>query len=1123
MKRKPVFSAGHLLCSLFFLSPLVSQDKKQLTSQREAIFQEWQKAIQEKSHETAAAKQVELLEFERELYRLSQSDESMDEKVYAGSLIYSLNGVASGYSAKNRHRESARLYAEAHDVMSRFLPSGHWQLTDAALKRQKEEKKIELSPPQLTSLNQTYGSMQKARSLYARGKLKEALPLVQSSLRTRVELLGEAFPETAECFAYLGLIHKYSGDFEEAEKIYRKAFRICEDHLGHHPNTARMCTNLGKLYQETRNFVAAEPLLRRAHSIKKSIRGAAHQDTTASLNALAELYDAIGDRDRRESVLVELLPLRKQAMGENHISVAAIHSNLGLLYKQKGEFDRSEANFTDALAIWQRQGASDDPKAAYGSTLNNLGELYRVMGEYDKAEGFLLRAIRDKKAKLGPSHVETAMVINNLGNVYFDKGDIESAEKAYREALGLKSESGFTSAPSSAISLDNIGAIHFRKGDYRKAAEHCERAFEIRKKHLGDHLDTARSLNNLGLIFSAMDRTENGITLLEESCRMMERLHGKAHPQRVSFLHNLARIQRRAGLRREAISTLDECRRTASEHISRILPGLPENRQLKFLEMRDRPSLDFALSMVFDSPAPSRLELETSADWVLNGKAKVVEAIASRNRLSSSSSEEARRLELTRTRFAALSLKKPEDLSNAEYRKQLSELEVSETRLTAAIGMDLSPVSPLWVTHDAVRDRLSASSVLIEMIRFRKHSFDRPGKKAIPHYGAWIIGKQEAIAIVDLGPAGIIDDSIATLRKQLSGSPKKLVEIGERAAYDELSAALEKVARFCLLPLLEEVGEASRLVFSPDSNLWLIPWSALTLADGRFAVEAYEIDLVVSGRSLATPVDQEVRGSPSVVFADPDFDLSSDIPDEGASHSNGNRGPIESLPDFPRLPGTEREARSILQSLEGFSNTAPIGLLNVAATESAFKSLANPEMLVFSTHGFFLPGDLDHFSPPISGILSLAREEVEDESPSAVTNPLLRCGLTLAGCNRDGENGEDGILTGLEITSRDLRGTRLVVLSACETGLGEVRNGEGVAGLRQAFQIAGAGDVLSTLWQIPDQETADLMSRFFEEFSRGNNTSASLRAAQLDQIRNRKLEKGVAHPYFWGAFNATTR
>jgi CHAT domain-containing protein len=336
-----------------------------------------------------------------------------------------------------------------------------------------------------------------------------------------------------------------------------------------------------------------------------------------------------------------------------------------------------------------------------------------------------------------------------------------------------------------------------------------------------------------------------------------------------------------------------------------------------------------------------------------------------------------------------------------------------------------------------------------------------------------------------------------------------------------------------LEPLRAPLGDRRTLILSPDSNLWLVPWAALPLEDGRLAIEEYTLRFVVCGRDLTTSQTADIPSGPGLVIADPEFGLTTEKVaartaelDSSAGAAVLKRSPNElGAAQFGPLPGTRVEARAIAPALEAWSGQPPRVLLGEEAIEAAARQASNPRVLVLSTHGYFLPLQAERSNQ--RALLSVTDRPAAALSADGqpLENPLLRCGLAFAGANTRNQRADsatdDGILTGLEIVGMDLRGTELVVLSACETGLGDVRNGEGVAGLRQAFQLAGAEAVVATLWQIPDRDTAIIMGDFFANLAAGQSKAEALRNAQLKRIAERRERNGAAHPLFWAAFTLT--
>jgi len=285
-----------------------------------------------------------------------------------------------------------------------------------------------------------------------------------------------------------------------------------------------------------------------------------------------------------------------------------------------------------------------------------------------------------------------------------------------------------------------------------------------------------------------------------------------------------------------------------------------------------------------------------------------------------------------------------------------------------------------------------------------------------------------------------------------------------------------------------------------------VPFAALMDEHGEYVAQRYELTYLTSGRdllSLATPAP--ARGSP-VVMADPAYGSSASgpPPDVGAYRSGDlDRSGLV----FTPLAGTADEAKT-LQGL--LKLNAPDVLTGANATEEKLKRLHGPRILHVATHGFFL-------SDQQVAAAALRPVSFSAETPPLPLgeNPLLRSGLALAGANtrRSGES-DDGILTAAEAAQLDLRGTQLVVLSACETGLGQVEEGEGVYGLRRALVLAGAQAQLVSLWKVADAKTQALMVDYYERLLKGEGRSAALREAQLAMIAN----PATQHPYYWAAF-----
>jgi CHAT domain-containing protein len=454
-----------------------------------------------------------------------------------------------------------------------------------------------------------------------------------------------------------------------------------------------------------------------------------------------------------------------------------------------------------------------------------------------------------------------------------------------------------------------------------------------------------------------------------------------------------------------------------------------------------------------------------------------------------------------------------------ELQDELSQI---ESQLTERVGLVAQAVRERNLTLNDIAHSLPPQSVLVDFIQYRRYDFAaRTNQWREQRYAAYLTfplmdgSTNVHVERVDLGEAAPINESVAVICKRMSA--------GQFEAKD-LAGALQRLSELVYAPLAPRLTNVSHLILCPDGQLSRVPFEMLPVGD-KFLVEEKTISYVTSGREVARFAGSaaNVRDSKSVVMGNPDFnfDLAGGRPMNPAIQLAG--GPLEprSLTrdynglTFQPLPGAEAEARSVAKLLGGDA----VLYLGADAREAELKAVQSPRVLHLATHGFYFP---DQEFNSTNSFAKLGRTR---KLPYAKwrnwENPLVRCGIALAGANHamqiTNALAEDGLLTALDASLLNLQGTELVILSACDSGTGEVKIGEGIMSLRRAFLIAGAQSVLASHWDISDKATTQLITEFMRRWRSGEPRATAWRGAQLTLLHS----KDFSNPYFWAAFTLT--
>src|SRR6266508_275806 len=948
----------------------------------------------------------------------------------------------------------------------------------------------------------------------------KAEPLYRRALAIREKALGKDHPETAKSLNNLAEVYRIQGKYLEAEPLYKRALEIQEKALGKdHLEIAESLNNLGALYYSQGKYVETEPLFRRAFDIREKALGKDHSDTAQSLANLAVLYSEQGKVVEAEPLYKRALDIYEKALGKDHQDTDTNMNNLALFYRYQGKYAEAEPLHKRALEVWEKALGKDHPNTAIG--LSNLAEVYRAQAKYVEAEPLYKRALDIFEKVLGKDHPYTAGSLNNLALLYYSQGKYVEAEPLYNRALDITEKTLGKAHPSTALRLNNLAFFYYSQGKYGEAEPLYNRALDIREKALGkDHPDTAQSLNNLAALYRAQRKYEEAEPLYRRALEIREMALGKDHPDTAISLNSLAALYTATGDLVQAVKLQSLANAASERNLARNLVIGSERQKLAYLatlsEQTDR-TISLHLNSAPDDPAAGAL----AATLILQRKGRALDATsqnlnALRSRFNAEDQALLDRLTETRSLIARLVLRGPQNMTAEQHQARIKELEDQADKDEADISRRSSEFRAqfLPVTLEAVRAAIPPDSALIEFASYRP--FNVKAIKGDEAYGkaryvAYVLRRNGEIEWKELGEAKAIDTAIASLRKALR-DPK-------RVDVKRLARAVDAKIFQPLRSLLEDV---TRLLISPDGSLNLVPFAALVDERGRYVVESYSISYLTSGRDLLRlQAPRESKGGPLVVAA-PDVGRRSQVEaaplekqekdaSEGEVKAESARSAIKEL-FFPPLPYAEREGEALRALLPDTTL-----LTKGRATKAALSQVRSPKLLHIATHSFFLD-DQQLTSAGERGARALIDDPERtlqrlEQSGVRIESPLLRSGLALAGANEHKED-DNGILTALEVTGLNLWGTKLVALSACDTGVGEVKNGDGVHGLRRALVLAGAETQVMSLWAVPDEATRELTVSYYRMLQRGQGRGEALRRAQLEILKKVKWR----HPYYWASF-----
>lgn len=938
--------------------------------------------------------------------------------------------------------------------------------------------------------------------LYSKlGNHTKSIEYLNRTLTIRKSTYGEDHHDNIPFYINIGIHYAELADYETALEYLFQALEFQEKAFGpaDHPNYASCYDSIGGIYNHKGDYGKALKYITHALKIRENMLGAEHPDTAYEYESLGGVYSDIGNYDKASEYITHALMIKEKVLGTEHPDTANIYSKLGSLCGHMGNYADALVYSFHALRIREKVFGADHPDVAL--SYNEIGHVYGMLNNDEKRLEYESLALEIMKKTYSAEHPKIARSYNNIGATYSELGDFDQALEYQLQALNITEKALGTDHPMAAIVCHNIAFSYADLHEYEDAMQYELRAMEITEKTFGlEHTKAIMIFDLFGDIYYKTGELQKALECFLRILKIQKKSYSPNHPTFIDTYTQIALLYYEL----QDENTVNYTKKLMESIIQSNLSVFyipQEELRLSLLNKRHM-HVSLCFSVVFSSPVPfdaNELYAFEVGTKNLFAESSFVQSNAANSDKNPEYAEKYSELRHLQGLYAKYSLEGfPEDQPREKLEQRILDSEYALAPYYREIDFKLHMQN---TTTDNIQEQLSDDMALLEYGRYyylsKEHCFQEQ-IDAGDRYFVFLVRRND-ICLLELGACSEIDSLIEQVRTLLTTQA-------------DASEALHALYNILIAPVKNELSGVSQFYVAPDSELFKLPFELLQNAAGeRLDQTIHSISYISTGRELLR-ASATASGSPVKnisIIADPEFNLNADkfvIPEDekdedhdiSQQHSRDLDGHLKA-DSISNIPFTAVEA-DMIAVLFGESATVMRGH---EAVKSAIRQIGSPHIIHLSTHGFaFASQDTDTQQK-----LHLFDRTDRGRRLKTSDNPMLRCGLTFAGiCNwLKGENLTEsignGILNGMDVLSLNLSNTDLMVLSACQTGLGDTQTGEGIQGLRRAFELAGVHTLICTLWKVDDLASAILMTAFYRNLLANKMNKAEALAAAKKYVK----------------------